>query len=168
MRGAGSAVFILRTTAAGQLVGPLGPGVTLAASRPAGFRRDMDQQGSELFGSAREFSHAAERGTILELLRLCAFRQVLLIAALILSHAVIYWNSAGISSAVVGILWSEQVFAEVVVFVVIGPALLGWIGPAWATKGSWWILEAEFTAQRWNAWGVGRDVARHCQVTGWK
>jgi MFS transporter, PPP family, 3-phenylpropionic acid transporter len=93
----------------------------------------------------------AEEGMLFELLRLRAFRQVVLVAALVLgshalhdSFAVIYWTSAGISPAVVSILWSEQVVAEVVVFLPIGPALLGWIGPARALT-----ISAAIGAIRW-------------------
>jgi MFS transporter, PPP family, 3-phenylpropionic acid transporter len=93
----------------------------------------------------------AEEGMLFELLRLRAFRRVVLIAALVLgshalhdSFAVIYWNAAGIGPAVVSILWSEQVVAEVVVFLVIGPALLGWIGPARALT-----MSAAIGAIRW-------------------
>jgi MFS transporter, PPP family, 3-phenylpropionic acid transporter len=70
----------------------------------------------------------AEEGMLFELLRLRAFRQVVLVAALVLgshalhdSFAVIYWTSAG-----------------------IGPALLGWIGPARALT-----ISAAIGAIRW-------------------
>jgi PPP family 3-phenylpropionic acid transporter len=73
------------------------------------------------------------------LLRLPAFRQLVLVAALVLgSHAmhdafaVIRWRVAGLSPATVSVLWSESVAAEVLVFFVLGPALVTWLTPAGA------------------------------------
>jgi MFS transporter, PPP family, 3-phenylpropionic acid transporter len=71
------------------------------------------------------------------LLRLARFRRLLVLAALILgSHAmhdtfaVIRWQSAGITAEMAGLLWSEQVAAEVVVFLLLGPKLLDRLGVA--------------------------------------
>ncbi|MBV8510392.1 MAG: MFS transporter, partial [Xanthobacteraceae bacterium] len=101
----------------------------------------------------------AEEVMLVELLRSRAFRQVVLVAALVLgshalhdSFAIIYWNSAGISPAAVSILWSEQVVAEVVVFLLIGPAVLGWIGPAWALT-----ISAVIGAIRWALTATSTD-----------
>jgi PPP family 3-phenylpropionic acid transporter len=67
------------------------------------------------------------------------FRNLVLVAALILgSHAmhdafaVIRWTAAGISPATVSLLWSESVAAEVLVFFIIGPALIMRFTPAGA------------------------------------
>jgi PPP family 3-phenylpropionic acid transporter len=61
------------------------------------------------------------------------------VAALILgSHAmhdafaVIRWSAAGVSPATASMLWSESVAAEVLVFFLIGPALVTWLTPAGA------------------------------------
>jgi PPP family 3-phenylpropionic acid transporter len=69
------------------------------------------------------------------LLQIPGFRQVLVIAALIEgSHAlndtfaVIRWRAAGVSLSTVGVLWSEAVLAEVLVFLLIGPMLIRHIG----------------------------------------
>jgi MFS transporter, PPP family, 3-phenylpropionic acid transporter len=69
------------------------------------------------------------------LLQIAVFRRVLLIAALIEgSHAlndtfaVIRWRAAGVSLPTVGVLWSEAVLAEVLVFLLIGPTLIRHIG----------------------------------------
>jgi PPP family 3-phenylpropionic acid transporter len=43
--------------------------------------------------------------------------------------AVIYWRSAGLSLSTIGLLWSESVMAEVLVFLLIGPWLIRRIGP---------------------------------------
>jgi MFS transporter, PPP family, 3-phenylpropionic acid transporter len=69
------------------------------------------------------------------LLQIAVFRRVLLIAALIEgSHAlndtfaVIRWRAAGVSLPTVGVLWSEAVLAEVLVFLLIGPTLIRQLG----------------------------------------
>ena len=70
-------------------------------------------------------------GGVRVLLRIAQFRNLVIVAALILgSHAmhdafaVIRWSAAGISPATASLLWSESVAAEVLVFFVIGPALV--------------------------------------------
>ncbi|MDQ5850227.1 MAG: MFS transporter, partial [Pseudomonadota bacterium] len=67
------------------------------------------------------------------------FRNLVLVAALILgSHAmhdafaVIRWSAAGISPATASLLWSEAVAAEVLVFFLLGPALVARLTPAGA------------------------------------
>ena len=152
VRGAGSAAFVLGTLGAGQLVGPLGVSVTLALQASLlVFTATWIIRVPNYLAMPRGSRNPAEEGMLFELLRLRAFRQVVLVAALVLgshalhdSFAVIYWTSAGISPAVVSILWSEQVVAEVVVFLLIGPALLGWIGPARALT-----ISAAIGAIRW-------------------
>jgi PPP family 3-phenylpropionic acid transporter len=78
-------------------------------------------------------------GGVRLLLRLPRFRQLVLVAALVLgSHAmhdafaVIRWSAAGVSPATASVLWSESVAAEVLVFFLIGPALVTWLTPAGA------------------------------------
>jgi PPP family 3-phenylpropionic acid transporter len=78
-------------------------------------------------------------GSIPALLRIPAFRNVVLASALILgSHAmhdafaVIRWSAAGISPAMSSLLWSEAVAAEVLVFFLAGPALVARLTPAGA------------------------------------
>jgi PPP family 3-phenylpropionic acid transporter len=70
------------------------------------------------------------------LLRLAVYRRILIVAALVEgSHAlhdafsVIRWRAAGIELPIVGLLWSESVLSEVVVFLVIGPRLVRLIRP---------------------------------------
>ena len=78
-------------------------------------------------------------GGVRELIRIAVFRRLLLVAALIYgSHAmhdgfaVIRWNAAGIGPTAVSVLWSESVAAEVLVFFLIGPALINRLGPGGA------------------------------------
>jgi PPP family 3-phenylpropionic acid transporter len=73
------------------------------------------------------------------LLRLAVYRRVLIIAALVEgSHAlhdafsVIRWQTAGVDLPIIGLLWSESVLSEVVVFLLIGPRLVQRFGPGGA------------------------------------
>jgi PPP family 3-phenylpropionic acid transporter len=138
VRGAGSAAFILGTIGSGQLVQPLGLGVTLALQAALlVIAAIWITRVPNYLTAAPASQNRAEDGTFSELLGIVAFRQVVLVAALVLgshalhdSFAVIYWNSVGIGPAMASVLWSEQVIAEVVVFLLIGPALLRRLGPA--------------------------------------
>jgi PPP family 3-phenylpropionic acid transporter len=160
VRGAGSAAFILGTIGSGELVQPLGLGVTLALQAALlVIAAIWISRVPNYLAAPRASQNHAEDGTISELLRLPAFRQVVLVAALVLgshalhdSFAVIYWNSAGIGPATVSVLWSEQVIAEVVVFLLIGPALLRWIGPTWALT-----VSAAIGAIRWGVMAMSTD-----------
>jgi PPP family 3-phenylpropionic acid transporter len=73
------------------------------------------------------------------LLRLAVYRRILIVAALVEgSHAlhdafsVIRWRAASIELPIVGLLWSESVLSEVVVFLAIGPRLVRLFGPGGA------------------------------------
>jgi MFS transporter, PPP family, 3-phenylpropionic acid transporter len=73
------------------------------------------------------------------LFRLAVYRRVLIVAALVEgSHAlhdafsVIRWRAAGIDLPIVGLLWSESVLSEVVVFLLVGPRIIRLIGPGCA------------------------------------
>jgi PPP family 3-phenylpropionic acid transporter len=57
---------------------------------------------------------------------------------------VIHWRSAGIGDATIGLLWSESVAAEVVVFLLVGRWLLDRLSPAGAS-----ILAAAGGIVRW-------------------
>ena len=140
VRGTGSAAFIGGTLLSGQAVSAWGLDVIVGLQ-------------ALLLGTAAvaalvvpELRHArateavrAPAGGVLLLLRLPRFRRLVLVAALILgSHAmhdafaVIRWRAAGVSPALASVLWSESVAAEVLVFFLIGPALVTWLTPAGA------------------------------------
>ena len=96
----------------------------------------------------------------LTLLRQRAFVCVALIAALVLgSHAmhdafsVIRWIDAGLRPAATGMLWAEAVAAEVVVFLLIGPALLRLLHPTGALA-----LSALCALLRWSVMAQTADV----------
>ena len=90
-----------------------------------------------------------------------AFAYVTVVAALVLgshamhdSFAVIRWTEAGISPATTGLLWSESVAAEVVVFFVVGPSLLRTLGPTGALA-----IAAAAGVLRWVVMALTAEVA---------
>jgi PPP family 3-phenylpropionic acid transporter len=140
VRGTGSAAFIAGTLVAGQLVGVFGLEmiVALQASLLGGAALAAMLVPELIHRRADDAVRAPARAVAL-LLRIPSFRNLVLVAALILgSHAmhdafaVIRWSGAGISPAVASLLWSESVAAEVVVFFAIGPRLVTWLTPAGA------------------------------------
>jgi MFS transporter, PPP family, 3-phenylpropionic acid transporter len=141
VRGAGSAAFVAGTLLAGQVTGTYGlsaviwlsAGCLLAASIAAVLVPAFPA------GAAERPDAGSARVHWLALFRLRAFVRVVVVAALVHgSHAmydafaVIRWTAAGISPATTASLWSESVAAEVVVFLFIGPRLLGVLNPAGA------------------------------------
>jgi len=160
VRGGGSAAFVVGSLAAGQAAESLGLAVSvwlnallLAVAAFAALSVPNISVGAISFGSepARGF---------LALLHLRTFRRLLLVGALVLgSHAlhdtfaVIGWRDVGISTAAASLLWSEQVIAEVVVFLLVGPALLDRLGPANAA-----MLAAGAGVVRWSVLGATTQI----------
>ena len=140
VRGTGSAAFIVGTLLSGQAVSAFGldmivwlQALLLGAAAIAALLVP------ELIRARTADAVRAPAGAVLLLLRLPPFRSLVLIAALILgSHAmhdafaVIRWSATGISPATASLLWSESVAAEVLVFFIIGPALVARLTPAGA------------------------------------
>jgi MFS transporter, PPP family, 3-phenylpropionic acid transporter len=142
VRGVGSAAFILGVTAAGRIIGRFGYsailflnaamlalGAAIATQVPNRLGRHAAANGL--------LRHQVTGAGIAALLRMPVFRRLLLVAALVLgSHAmhdsfgVIRWQAIGISTSTVGLLWSEGVFAEIVVFLFVGRLVLARLGPA--------------------------------------
>ncbi len=142
VRGAGSAAFIAGSLLAGQAISLFGLTVILALQ--AGL---FAAAAFSAFGAPRgEPRSSAEAPTPSEvegvhgfkrLLSLPLYRRVLVVAALVFgSHAmhdafaVIRWREAGVGPELTGLLWSESVAAEVIVFFLLGRALLDRLGPA--------------------------------------
>jgi len=133
VRGTGSAAFIVGTLASGQAVTALGLDVIVLLQSML--------LGAAAFAALRvpEIAHVratGERKHALVLLRIPLFRRLVVVAALVLgSHAmhdafaVIRWSAAGISPTAASLLWSEAVAAEVIVFFLIGPALVRRLTP---------------------------------------
>lgn len=161
VRGAGSAAFILASIASGYAIGAYGlstivwlsAGLLGAAAVATWLLPDRAADGPAV--PATQESHG-----IGFLVRLPVFRRVILIAALVLgSHALhdsfsmIRWFGAGIGPGLAGLLWAEAVMAEVVVFFLLGPRLLAWLGPAAALT-----IAAGAGVLRWVVMALSVDV----------
>ena len=159
VRGTGSAAFILGTLVSGQAIGAFGLEVIVALQALLLCAAALAAtQVPEIEHHLRPRSETtAGVGT---LLRITRYRNLLLLAALVLgSHAmhdafaVIRWSAAGISPEISSLLWSEAVAAEVLVFWLIGPALVTRLTPAGAMA-----LAAAAGALRWTVMAQSSDV----------
>ena len=141
VRGAGSAAFVCGLVLSGQAIGQLGLttivwlNAALLAATALIATRLPPLPGSP----ASTVPSGQAPGGIGALLRIPSFRRLMLVAALVLgSHAmhdgfvVIRWGAAGIGPETAGLLWSEQVVSEVIVFLFLGPPLLARLGPSGA------------------------------------
>jgi MFS transporter, PPP family, 3-phenylpropionic acid transporter len=154
VRGAASAAFVVGAVGAGQVVQAtsLGGivwmnGTLLALAAVAAMllpRNALDRPVVRRQANARD------------LFAVPGFLPLMALAALVLgSHAlhdgfeVLRWQDGGIGPGKAGLLWSEGVVAEVVVFVVAGPTLLRWLGPAGAAA-----LAASAGVVRWSVTAV--------------
>jgi PPP family 3-phenylpropionic acid transporter len=136
VRGAGSAAFILGSILSGQAIARLGIASLIWLNAALLVATALAMRPIPTLAPAAPPPALPETGGIGALLRLVAFRRVVLVAALVLgSHAmhdgfaVIRWGEAGIGPNIAGLLWSEQVAGEVVVFLLLGPRLLDRLGP---------------------------------------
>ena len=160
VRGTGSAAFIVATLVCGQAVGAwsLDVIVWLQAAclvLAAGAALRVYEPAHELAPEER-----APAGGILVLLRIPAFSTLVALAALVLgSHAMndafafIRWSAAGISPGAASLLWSEAVAAEVLVFFLVGPALVSRLTPAGAIG-----VSALAAILRWSVMASSSDV----------
>ena len=163
VRGTGSGAFILGSILSGEAVGIAGLGAAMwlnagllaAAALSVTRVRPLSRAAAAAMPPAAEYGgrHAGPRvgHDVGALLRVPAFRRVMLVAALILgSHALhdgfamIRWRAAGIAPGVTGLLWAESVAAEVVVFFAIGRPLLDRLGTGGAA-----MLAAAAGLVRW-------------------
>jgi PPP family 3-phenylpropionic acid transporter len=160
IRGSASGAFVLGTLIIGQLISrtDLNPiiwmNVALLVAAAAA---------TALLPHAQSEPHTSASPGMDEvhgLLRISRFRILLVVSALVYgSHAmhdafaVIWWSNAGMDTSVISILWSEAVAAEVIVFFIIGPALLGRMGPRGAAA-----LAAVAGVIRWSVAGLTTSV----------
>ena len=158
VRGAGSAAFILGANAAGQAVAAAGLPVIIVLN--AGLLAVAAVAALAVPDMIAEPAPPGPAGGFGALLRLPGFPRIMLVAALIGgSHAlhdgfeVLRWTEAGIGPGIAGLLWSEAVAAEVLVFVVVGPPLLRRIGPRGAA-----LLAAGAGMVRWGVTAVTAAV----------
>jgi PPP family 3-phenylpropionic acid transporter len=163
VRGTGSGAFILGSILSGEAVGIAGLGAAMwlnagllaAAALSVTRVRPLSRAAAAAMPPAAGYGgrHAGPRvgHDVGALLRVPAFRRVMLVAALILSShalhdgfAMIRWRAAGIAPGLTGLLWAESVAAEVVVFFAIGRPLLDRLGTGGAA-----MLAAAAGLVRW-------------------
>lgn len=136
VRGAGSAAFILGNVVAGFAVGRAGLDVIIwlnaaLLAAAAAFAARVPNRAA----GVQPKSPAKRPSRMRDLLALPVFARLMLVAALVGgSHAlhdgfeVIRWREAGMGPGTAGMLWGESVAAEVLVFFVLGPAIIGRLG----------------------------------------
>ena len=137
VRGVGSAAFVAGTFLSGPLVDRLGLSVILSLS---GLLFGLTALLALRVGAGPQPAEPGRTGgfaAVSGLIRDPVYRTVLIVAGLIMgSHAmsdafaVIRWRETGIAGWLVSLLWSDAVLAEVVVFFLLGPWMLGRFGPA--------------------------------------
>ncbi len=165
VRGAGSAAFIVGVVLGGRILGRLGftaivsPNAALLGIAALLAFWVPDRIANR---SMRRAAHSrAVRDGIGTLLRIPIFRRLLLVAALVQgSHAmhdafaVIRWQAAAINPTVIGLLWSEGVAGEIMVFFFVGRPMLNRLGPARSA-----MLAAVAGVVRWAVMARATEVA---------
>ena len=162
IRGSASLAFIFGTLTVGQLISPtdvtpiiwMNCSFLVVAAASTALLPPVVTRSSPLTGGSSVI------GELGELLRISRFRMMILVTSTIYgSHAmhdafaVIWWSAAGIEPSAISILWSEAVAAEVVVFFLIGPALLDRLGARAAA-----IVAAAAGIVRWSVAGMTTSV----------
>jgi PPP family 3-phenylpropionic acid transporter len=162
IRGSASAAFVLGTLIIGQLISHddltpiiwMNVALLVAAAGATALVPSVTTQPEP---------HTSGSPVVAELhglLGISRFRILIIVSALVYgSHAmhdafaVIRWSDAGMSTSVISVLWSEAVAAEVLVFFLIGPALLDRFGARAAAA-----LAAAAGIIRWSIEGVTTSV----------
>jgi PPP family 3-phenylpropionic acid transporter len=158
LRGGASLAFVLGTLLAGQLISAEDLALAIwanAALLLAAVAVTMALARANSDAVRRTGTGESTLAAMRTLLGLPAFRNVIAVAALIYgSHAmydafaVIRWHAAGLDPTAISVLWSAAVTAEVVVFLLIGPALIRRLGPRGAA-----MLAAIAGIVRWSVLG---------------
>ena len=158
IRGVGSAGFICGTMISGLLVTRFGIDSIVVA---AAILFTMMIVPLPWLAPSLTASAEIARGGVPALLAVPVFRRMLLVAGLIMgSHAmsdtfaVIQWRAAGTGATAIGLLWSEAVASEILVFVVLGPWLLRRLGP-----GPCVAIAALAGVLRWSVLALTADLA---------
>lgn len=161
IRGAASLAFLSGTLVVGQFIAATGidsviwlnVGLLVTAAAAVVF---LPRSGAAEAGAGGDVAPVEARA----LMKVPAFRTVIVIAALVYgSHAlydafaVIRWDDAGLDASVISMLWAEAVAAEVVVFFLVGPWLISRIGVRGAAA-----LAAVAGIVRWSAIGFTESV----------
>ncbi len=150
VRGAGSAAFIVGTILSGFVIGRFGLPVFVWLNAALLFVASLVALNLPRT-TRRSPRYRSASGGMLSLLRLPWFVRLMLVAALVQgshalhdSFAVIRWQEAGIGPEAAGLLWSEAVAAEVLVFAGLGRPLIDRLGPSGAA-----MLAASAGVLRW-------------------
>jgi MFS transporter, PPP family, 3-phenylpropionic acid transporter len=164
VRGVGSAAFVAGTLLAGHAAGGYGLPAIMWLSATALLAIPFAAKFVPAFPERESVGpqhHERLDHPWLTLLRQRAFARVTLIAALVLgshamydSFAVIRWREAGIRPEIIGLLWSESVAAEMLVFLLIGTTLLKVLKPTGAFG-----LAASCGLVRWGVMAQTTEVA---------
>ena len=181
VRGSGSAAFIAGSLISGQVLNVFPPvlalvaqafilacaaGTALLVPEIARAKQEIVTTTATLPGLPALFSNRP-------------FRWLVIVAAIILgshamhdSFAMIAWNASGITPGVGSALWSEQVAAEVIIFVLAGPWLLRKIAPvsAMAISAGAATLRWTVMAQSSNVLAVSWNLcmASHSHFCTWR
>ena len=162
IRGSGSLAFIFGTLTVGQFISRtdvtpiiwMNVSFLIVAAATTALLPPVVARSSQLTGGPSVI------GELGDLLRIPRFRMMVLVASFIYSShamhdafAVIWWSAAGIDPSTISILWSEAVAAEVVVFFLIGPALLNRLGARGAA-----VLAAAAGIVRWSVAGETTSI----------
>ncbi|KQP06904.1 MFS transporter [Methylobacterium sp. Leaf93] len=151
VRGAGSAAFILATSLVGWLVPGLGIEAAILVGGGLFVAAGLAANGLETSGPPEVVARPMRRRGFSELLVNRRFRGVVLAASLVMgahamhdAFAMILWSRNSISAGIAGLLWSEAVAAEILVFLLAGPWILRRLDPGRAIG-----LAAVAGALRW-------------------
>jgi PPP family 3-phenylpropionic acid transporter len=162
IRGSASAAFVFGTLVIGQLISQddLTPIVWMNGALLVGAAGATALLPGVATRPKPHTSGSPVLAELLGLVRIPRFRILIVVSALVYgSHAmhdafaVIRWSDAGIDTSLISVLWSEAVAAEVVVFLLVGPALLDRVGPRGAA-----CLAAAAGVMRWSIEGVTTSV----------
>ena len=154
VRGGASAAFVVGTVAAGQVIQATSfggivsmNGTLLALAAVAALRLPRNELDPPV---------VQRQANVRALFTVPGFLPLMALAALVMSShalhdgfAVLRWQEGRIGPGTAGLLWSEGVLAEVVVFVVAGPMLLRRLGPSGAAA-----LAASAGMVRWSVTAV--------------
>ena len=162
LRGSASAAFVLGTLIIGQLISrtDLTPIIWMNVALLVAAAGATVLVPSVTTQSEPHSTTSPAAAEVHGLLRMPRFRILIVVSALVYgSHAVhdafavIRWSDAGIDTSVISVLWSEAVAAEVIVFFLIGPALIDRVGAHGAAA-----LAAVAGIIRWSIAGVTTSV----------